>query len=254
MLLSRKSSSQFQELTCLRQVSAFLFTLTDPCQVKNFLDGLPPLGQKLGSSSDPVENVLHEPAELREKKFEVIQNIEWHPAPLTWTFFHSTEMTWASETDIQNYVQAVIADAIAAAGLQGVLKATRELSVFRLRPDIWVLVKQNGIPIGVVEVKKPGGKILESGFVFGQIYDYLLRLKSFHGLKFAFGIVATYNEWRIFWLPEGDEAAATTVSKGPEIQATVEDESELVELDESEEESEELEAVNIGRFELAKSN
>lgn len=216
----------------------------------NFLDGLPPLGQKLGSSSDPVENLTHEPAELREKIFRVLQDIEWHPAPATWTLHRSTEFNWGSEADIQTFVQAVIADAIEAAGLRGVLTAARELSMFRLRPDIWVVVTKNGVPIGIVEVKKPGAKILESSSVFGQTYDYLLRLKSFHGLKFVFGIVATYNEWRIFWLPESDAiAAAVTVDKEPEIPSTVgDDESELEDLEL--EESEELEAVHMNRFEL----
>jgi hypothetical protein len=69
----------------------------------------------------------------------------------------------------------------------------------------------------VIEVKRPGmfeGKsIIENKIVLGQLYDYMLRLRSFHGLQNVFGIVTTYNEWRICWLPEADSAAyATSVS------------------------------------------
>ena len=63
----------------------------------------------------------------------------------------------------------------------------------------------------LVEVKRPGKveekSILENKIVLGQLYDYMLQLHSYHGLQNVFGIVATYNEWRICWLPEVDTAA-----------------------------------------------
>jgi hypothetical protein len=65
----------------------------------------------------------------------------------------------------------------------------------------------------VVEVKRPntfdGKSILEDKIVLGQIYDDMLRLSCFHGLRNVFGILTTYNEWRICWLPEADVAACT---------------------------------------------
>ena len=38
----------------------------------------------------------------------------------------------------------------------------------------------------------------------------LLLRRSFHGLQHVFGILTTYNEWRICWLPDCDDAAQAT--------------------------------------------
>jgi hypothetical protein len=44
-------------------------------------------------------------------------------------------------------------------------------------------------PIGAIEVKKPGEGVMSNTLVWGQMYDYLLRLSTFYGLKHvqAFG-------------------------------------------------------------------
>ena len=53
----------------------------------------------------------------------------------------------------------------------------------------------------MVEVKTPSTKnILENHYVAGQLYDYMMRLRSFYGLKAVFGIMTTYSAWRICWL------------------------------------------------------
>ena len=46
-------------------------------------------------------------------------------------------------------------DAIVTLGLQTTLHCFNELSIFGIRPDIWVIQTSYGNPIGVVEVKKP---------------------------------------------------------------------------------------------------
>jgi len=50
--------------------------------------------------------------------------------------------------------------------------------------------------------------------VHGQIYDYMLRLKSFFGLQHVFGIVTTYEEWRFFWFSDSNAAAAANALPG----------------------------------------
>jgi hypothetical protein len=89
----------------------------------------------------------------------------------------------ASEMDIQQHVISVLSDAITAAGLQQKLHCFNELSIFRLRHDIWVVMSSTGVPVGVCEVKKPGVNIMNSRYVFGQIYDYMMRLRSFKYLE-----------------------------------------------------------------------
>lgn len=79
-----------------------------------------------------------------------------------------------------------------------------------------MVVSKSGIPVGVIEVKKTPKEIdiMNHPQVHGQILDYMLRLKSFHGLRSVFGIVSTYSQWRFYWLPECDKAAeASTVDE-----------------------------------------
>ena len=115
-------------------------------------------------------------------------------------------------------------------------------------PDMWMVKNEYGTPIGVVEIKRPDGgekkeeeeekqtgssgttrksarikekkeetqnteetsifKTMKHSQVHGQIFDYMLLLKHFYGLKYIFGIVTNYMEWRIYWLPTSDDAAA----------------------------------------------
>ena len=63
---------------------------------------------------------------------------------------------------------------------------------------------------GVIEVKLPGKDIMNSKTLHGQTYDYMTRLHSFHGLVNVFGLATTYEQWRVYWLPECSDAAAST--------------------------------------------
>src|SRR5215210_2037520 len=67
--------------------------------------------------------------------------------------------------------------------------------------DVYLL-KSKGIPIGVVEIKVPVGDILSNPKVHGHLYDYLMALTSFSGVQCPFGILTTYEDWRVCWLPE----------------------------------------------------
>ena len=51
---------------------------------------------------------------------------------------------------------------------------------------------------------------MDNKVAHGQIYDYMKRLRQFHGLDHIFGILTTYNEWKVFWLNDCDEAAVVT--------------------------------------------
>jgi hypothetical protein len=77
----------------------------------------------------------------------------------------------------------------------------------------------------VIEVKIPGkdgalssghcafADTIERGFVLlfsvekdahpcqGQLFDYMLLLRSFEGLKNVYGVLTNYNEWRLYHLP-----------------------------------------------------
>ena len=82
----------------------------------------------------------------------------------------------------------------------------------------------NKEPLGIVEVKRQS--ILSDKHAFGQIYDYMLRLQSFHGLKDVFGVLTTYEEWRICWFPEFQTAAEAQA-----VSATREEKERLLEAE-----------------------
>lgn len=67
---------------------------------------------------------------------------------------------------------------------------------------MWLII-YIGIPIGVVEVKKPTVELNYSK-ISGQLYDYMMRLKTFYGIKHVFGICTSYEKWRFFWFPESN--------------------------------------------------
>jgi hypothetical protein len=47
----------------------------------------------------------------------------------------------------------------------GKLTLSQELSIYEVRPDIWLVSSTTGMPVGVVEVKKPSSKILTEKMV-----------------------------------------------------------------------------------------
>ena len=134
--------------------------------------------------------------------------------------FTSQCVKCASESDIHRLVRFVLEDVKALASEQLPemnLELFNELSVFQLRADIWV-VTAGGVPVGAVEAKQPPlssgdpDAALSDMSLAGEVLDYLLRLKTFHGLRHCFGIATNYVSWRVFWLPsdETDRIAAAT--------------------------------------------
>ena len=92
-----------------------------------------------------------------------------------------------------------LSDVLYECGLSESLTLTPEMGTFELRPELWVL-RVAGMPVGVVEVKKPGKGVLDHENVLGEVYDYLLHLPNFYGARQMIGIVTTYREWRVCWL------------------------------------------------------
>lgn len=180
-----------------------------------FRHGIPPLTERVGSKSKPsVSKEKHDDCTLIEGDFGFFPDDELcrQDTPGMWYLvsLKKGKNPWGSESDIQGIVKIVLETAISVVGFEGEIECFNELSIFDLRPDIWI-VCNGGVPIGVVKVKKPGGA-LESPYVQGQLFDYMLRLQSFFGIKNVFGILTSYDQWRICWLPLSDQAAAATSS------------------------------------------
>jgi hypothetical protein len=162
---------------------------------------LPPLGFKTGTETSASENDDdHQDATFVQKRFSVLDPLQLHPNKyeMIWGNYETSKLTYSSESDIQTYVRCVLIDAICVAGLSNEVTCSNEPSIYQLRPDIWIVCTSSGVPIGVVEVKKPDKNIMNSPSLHGQIFDYMLRLRHFIGLKSVFGITTTYAQWRIY--------------------------------------------------------
>lgn len=122
----------------------------------------------------------------------------------------NSRLKYGSENDVAVHVRKVISDITTATGLENKFDFMSELAISRLRADIWILLL-NGFPVSVIEVKKPG-EINEGkkAVIYGQLYDYMMKLRSFHGLCNVIGILTNFEQWEICCLPDSVEGATAT--------------------------------------------
>jgi hypothetical protein len=182
-------------------------------------DGLPPLGTKSLSPSGPREQTHGFLADCNVAEFNVVKDLTLaveHLGSEIWSA-SSHGMDWSTEPQVCGYVERVLRDVVGALQLSDKVTIKSEAGVNGMRPDFWV-VSNRGVPIGIVDVKRPGnvgGKsIMESRSLHGQTFAYLNMLSKFHGMKDLFGIQTTYREWRVVWPKNlcSAAAASTTVA------------------------------------------
>eukprot|EP01114_Cavostelium_apophysatum_P013712 TRINITY_DN3382_c0_g1_i2.p1 TRINITY_DN3382_c0_g1~~TRINITY_DN3382_c0_g1_i2.p1 ORF type:complete len:457 (-),score=87.95 TRINITY_DN3382_c0_g1_i2:34-1404(-) len=186
------------------------------------LDGLnlPPLGMGSGLKSSSPHGTKPE-ADLKEKPFKHAKLRFRRSRFFLYEFAELKQLDWTSEFNIQVYVERCLTDLVQAMNLPEQLVLKSQMSLVSIRPDIW-FVEVGRRPVGVVEVKVPVSSILEKPSVHGQIYDYLMALREYFGIKDPFGIVTTYEEWRVCWLPASTNIAITEPPpNAPKISASL---------------------------------
>ena len=177
--------------------------------------GFPPLGEQgLTHVSSSSQSVDHDPATFVDSLFLNLNQVEIVPSESSsWITYESSRNIWSTESDIQGLVKMALTDVIATTKMNDKIRLFNELSTFSIRPDI-CLILANGKPIGVCEVKKPNVKsdssALDKPKLAGHILDYMIMLQNFHGIRYVFGLITTYSEWRICWLPHTDVCAAAS--------------------------------------------
>ena len=194
-------------------------------QAKVLEDGIPPLLQNISLSPPSVPDPEdHAPVTARKKNFGVMPKEDFQKIA------HSRSRCWddvkehgsvfyASENDVAVLVSGLVKDIGLAMALD--LDTFTEVGAFGLRPDVWV-VTCNMIPVGVIEVKKPdedqkdfGKSILDKPTVLGELYDFQMMLPNFYGMSPAFGILTTFEAWRVCWIPQTD-VDVDKIAKTPE--------------------------------------
>ena len=167
-------------------------------------DGLPTLLRTVSRSLPSVPSERqHESVMIEMKKFGLLTDEAWRSIRnAKWQLrTRSNAFVYCSENDIATAVASLIVTMMEVLGLNTEILA--QAGTFAVRPDLWVLTML-GVPVGVVEVKKPDvgqTSVLDEPTVLGELYDYMLQLPNFYGVKPVFGIVTTMEKWRICWLP-----------------------------------------------------
>jgi hypothetical protein len=114
-------------------------------------------------------------------------------------------LIYSTKADIDRNVVTYMKDLVKGLGINGVY-VSQGIQVTQLRPDIWLLLT-NGTPFLVLEVKKPQVGIANHPKVISQLSGYMRMLREYHGVGHVFGIVASIDEWRVYWLADCDEIA-----------------------------------------------
>lgn len=119
----------------------------------------------------------------------------------------NNELHNGTEADIGSHCKTLLEDIAASIpALEQKLVFTEQMSITGLSPDVWLLAA-DGLPVGIMEVKRPGENVLSDQQVLGQLLNYMRLLRSAFGVQHVFGIITTYSEWRVCWLPDNDSAA-----------------------------------------------
>jgi hypothetical protein len=122
--------------------------------------------------------------------------------------------SWCTKAGVQRHVQTALLDCLALSYLDSKLEITLETtySISRInsthqhRLDATVIVNETCSITGVCEVKLPD---FDMDLLY-QIVDYMVDLRNSFNVRFVFGILTTYEKWRILWFEDTDVAATET--------------------------------------------
>ncbi len=116
-------------------------------------------------------------------------------------------LDWSKTIDLAFSVKHVLIDAIRAAGLES--KFRLFIGVSPLSQDLQTITILNGdVLVATVMVVFPEDGTLDDPVLLNKMYERLLSLKIYHGIDKPFGIMTSYENWRVVWLPEDNAAAA----------------------------------------------
>jgi len=197
--------------------------------LKSIVDhGLPPmLDHCVGSPTDgpsiPKEKD-HKPAELMAEVLPDPKIVGAEKDKLsrddtfsTWLVFKERGLEsfeYSTEDSLKDFVGPVLRNVEASLrkilGPLYSLQFETELRTFNEKADYWVLLR-GGKPVGVVEIKKSGDMAMDHPNIFGECFDYMMKVRSFDGLDYIYCILTTYNEWRFLCLEDTVANAKSTV-------------------------------------------
>ncbi|KAJ3392400.1 hypothetical protein HDU92_008459 [Lobulomyces angularis] len=189
--------------------------------------GLPKLGRNLISESKPsYEKSFAErdsKLEIIESEFNILKNYSYNNLlksenPST-MWINAMKKggnlgTWNSESVIQKFVSNALDDinSYFEEDIKIDILHEQDISstIKNFISDITVFRAIDNNIIGVCEVKKPskGGNDLNNYYLYCQIDCYMQELRYTYGIKYVYGIISTYNEWKICWYSNSQTISA----------------------------------------------
>lgn len=152
---------------------------------------------------------------------EKTYNVTFHSAdflpptnPAVWNIAKALSNQAFNETNYKFVILSLFAEIISAIPL--FRRPGNKVTIFQdkyvgnLTPETLVVRNQNGIPFFVVGVEKPAifkADKTKLSLVYGEMFDNLFTLRAVYGVQKPYGIITTYDEYKVCWLPEiGTEA------------------------------------------------
>ena len=165
-------------------------------------------GSDTSNNFSPIKDLISQPLGIIDIDENSLQHCKRNKTKV-FSLEHDDHI-YTTEPGVHSYCTLVLDDMLIATGLSKELRITRELRVDKSKPDVWVLTR-HGIPVGVMVIKKPVEDKILIDRNFGQLFDYMMRLRSFYGLRYCFGILTSFDQWFICWFPDSDNYAASKV-------------------------------------------
>ena len=123
-----------------------------------FIDGIPSLQRSISESGPSIpSSTEHAPVDATQKEFGLAPSTIWDEIKNQQSYLIPTrgdKIVYSSENDIAGVVKVFLTALIRALDLDYAVEIHSEVGTFDIRPDMWV-VTIHGIPVGVIEVKKP---------------------------------------------------------------------------------------------------
>ena len=67
-------------------------------------------------------------------------------------------------------------------------------------------IQINGYGAGIIALRSKEN----IDYNMGELYDYMMRIRSYKGVRYCFGILTSFDQWHICWLPDTDFYASST--------------------------------------------
>lgn len=132
----------------------------------------------------------------------LVRNL-WKPSSLL-IVKKQASMKYSSEDEVEHFVNLYIRDLIDALRLSNILEVRKGIEIFRLKHDLLLVTINNKIPILAIKVKTPQTGILDDPKVISRLSQYMKMHPK------VFGVLTTFHEWKLIWLPDCDRYTAST--------------------------------------------